>query len=460
MADKIPNELLSDVLEYLHYTSASSHNLHNAILVGKRWSQVGTKILYKAPRFLKLRCTDGAGWENSRHRQTQRLLRTLIRRPELANTVKELDLTVVSTEILVYEDTLEGKKDLENFGVTAKKFGRYFSKEWETKLCAGHEPAAAGLLLALLPGLRHFTIDSICQTIIDPNEHRPITYRDDSLPYRAALQRRILDPLDWYACRNLDASILSELSGFANLSSITTSSKLPWQIVALPCLKTLEMAVDFSPIHWYAKALEVPYGAVSPSIETLRLRLHWTTTFVMVYEPNVCKEYEYVQNVVSRLVNLQTLFLELGGTMKEEEDDKYSFESILSWLPAPTITNLTIQDSGVLPSDSVVSERMIDPLESLSQYPNLRQVTAPYTALAFMGRLCLTICELPDSVAIVRISDGKTHLMACLRSALLDKGKFPNIGSVDFLPDLTGQQQQSEFFEQIEWDLDSKDGDS
>jgi hypothetical protein len=179
IAVTLPNELLDELLQYVHDTSASSHNLYNAILVCTRWTNCGAKILYEAPHLLKLQPSGRAGWGTCRHRQTQRLLLSLIRRPELARAVKELDLTVVydrtsavssmrnctrpeTLELGIWrpnraydeadwEFTPQGMEDSKIFRQVADRRGGLYPTELDFKLRAEHEPTATGLLLSLLP---------------------------------------------------------------------------------------------------------------------------------------------------------------------------------------------------------------------------------------------------------------------------------------------------------------------
>jgi hypothetical protein len=65
------------------------------LCLGKSHNRVARDILYKAPRLLRPKSTDTERW-NSRHtHQLVGFLRTIINKPELADRIDELDLTVV-----------------------------------------------------------------------------------------------------------------------------------------------------------------------------------------------------------------------------------------------------------------------------------------------------------------------------------------------------------------------------
>jgi hypothetical protein len=209
-------------------------------MVSLRYKAPLQKFLYKAPRLLKLQLTDGAGWETRRHRQPQRLLRTLMRRPDLAELVKELDLTVVynrtstddqsfctkpethpgsshrwhaPSDTMIWLETPEGQEDSFIWHQPARMLDRDFSMEWDIKSAAEHEPAAPGLLLALLPALKHLTIDNIYQMKIDVRDWDYEQNWDLEPLYRTALQRHVLDPREWYATKYFDHGVRG-IAGF------------------------------------------------------------------------------------------------------------------------------------------------------------------------------------------------------------------------------------------------------
>jgi hypothetical protein len=70
-----------------------------------------------------------------------------------------------------------------------------------------------GLLLALLPALKHLTTDNIYQMRIDVRDWDYEQNWDLEPLYRTALQRHVLDPREWYATKYFDHGVCG-IAGF------------------------------------------------------------------------------------------------------------------------------------------------------------------------------------------------------------------------------------------------------
>jgi hypothetical protein len=175
----------------------------------------------------------------------------------------------------------------------------------------------------------------------------------------------------------------------------------------------------------------IPGNAVLVSIETLKLRIG--DQFIQNHEWICFAEHEYLRNLAPSLVNLQTLSVTLSSTLAEDfeafENVEYSFDNLLVYVAVPSITSFSITSKDMISRAS----QEIGPFRSLVQFPNLRQVVAPHTAL--MVRYDSTACKLPALIETIQVVGGTEDFIEHLRDALRDERQFPTLPAVIALPD-------------------------
>jgi hypothetical protein len=92
----LPDELLCEIIQAIHLSSNSSHDLFNAIQASQRFYCLGKEIPHKAPRLKKPSGpNDIVEWNCLRKHQLRGLLRSLLENPELARLIQRLEITVV-----------------------------------------------------------------------------------------------------------------------------------------------------------------------------------------------------------------------------------------------------------------------------------------------------------------------------------------------------------------------------
>jgi hypothetical protein len=208
------------------------------------------------------------------------------------------------------------------------------------------------------------------------------------------------------------------------------------------------MVLDILPCDLHSKPLLPSWDDPSTSIETLTV--HLDCRFLRHHEFGMeeSPEYDYLKDLSSLSVKLQTLSVLLRGTLKKRAT--HSFDNVLPWIPEPTTTSLSIPSSGVSSSASANSEyQEIEPMKSLSQYPNLHRLTAPCAAL--VGSSDLAICELPASVEVVEVVGCAEDLINHLCVILSDRQAPPILTAAVSLSDQVAQQEAIEFHKHLSW---------
>ena len=200
----LPNEILGEILEHVHNAAESSNDLHSVLLAAPRFSRVTQDILYKAPRLLKPKPDDCVSWDLRRAHQVRGLLRTVITRPDLAKRIYQLDLTVVLARTLESpreEHNEPGSTrqyhppndEVFNLDSTRVKNMKQVNSSWKNQVRAGLEPAMAGLILALVPSLKHLMINSFLKHPEPPLSESPTP---DLPSFESLYSAQSLTPLD------------------------------------------------------------------------------------------------------------------------------------------------------------------------------------------------------------------------------------------------------------------------
>ena len=134
--------------------------------------------------------------------------------------------------------------------------------------------------------------------------------------------------------------------------------------------------LDLSFRDAYRGLIDVPQSGVATSIETLTVHVGVLSLSSVDLPSCLIAEHDYFQLLVTSSVKLQTLSVELTGTLQAYSP--YSLNQLLSRIPAPALSSSSIQTSGVMTDASARSE--VEPIElltSLSQFPDLLKLMAP-----------------------------------------------------------------------------------
>jgi len=204
----LPEELLEKIAVRLYIPGKKTSDLAAFCAVSKKFNRIGSSILYK---LFKLGLTPKVA-----HTRITLLLQTLVTNPDLAQLVHSLDLYVLEQRKRKIQEGIPEYKTFSRllindaFQSTARlryDLRRNFTYDmWADSVKQGQDFAMAGLLLLRVPNLRHLSIRS--------TGFRPVFYWQPAVPQ------------------------------LHHLVSITSNIQLPWWLVTLPTLHSLEFDIQ------------------------------------------------------------------------------------------------------------------------------------------------------------------------------------------------------------------------
>jgi hypothetical protein len=439
--ESLPDEILCEIIEAIHLSSNSSHDLFNAIQVSPRFYRLGKEILYKAPRLKKPNSpNDITEWDCLRKHQLRGLLRSLLENPEFARLVRRLEITVVHHQY--YYPFVPEHRELpddfdqvvENLTLDEPKIFKtvpcYEDECWRCRVRSGIEAAMAGVILALTPTLKHLTINSA-----------PVPKRPHDVRPRLGFLSPGLNPHDWYGqSRVFDASAII---GFANLVTLRCTGLVPWSVIAQPSLKALHIVLLYVPeiMRIPSNTDEVSTSVASLTVESssMLIQQKWPT-------PRQSVHNLYLKSLTQRLICLETLEIIIKDEISTNTRTP-KYRRLFTCIVAPTLRSLMIDtqkleysDNNVSEDGTVVVHPVIEPATTLiqSRFPGLLRIVAAQHA--FLKEGFTLFCSLPASIKYLEVIDPTESFGHYLTHSLADSDQMPNLVSIVIWRDRNSEQ--------------------
>ncbi|KAF2251123.1 hypothetical protein BU26DRAFT_276563 [Trematosphaeria pertusa] len=415
-------------------------DLRNLALACRKLRVSAQETLYRYPKV-----HDGTRPPSDKHTiALAYLLRTLIERPDLAEAVRKIDLPVHCRPSL---HALNGSCDSEteelrgyccDYEAIAEVCVQLLHEhkmhiwlagrsqaEWIEEIRRGSEAALGGLMLNLLPNLEHLTVRSYGGNILEQASNYPTKYE--------WVVRKLFDPAFFFD--GISGYSPKVVAGFAKLKSITSNGVLPWDIITLPTLRTLEYDFQYFTngglFEWFGMK-HLPNNSTCSNITSLILNIEIE---VLYYSDASRKLREYVSELLSRFTSLATLHLRLffeqdppgrrlpGGFPNLA---KYEYPShLLDHANLDTVTDLVVDtaDLGNFKGTTIIS-----PMESI-MFPKLQHITMPQAAFFYWPYDTLT---LPSTIETIGIIDSTRCLNAWAKDILDNRLEYPGLRRISF----------------------------
>ncbi|KAF2686910.1 hypothetical protein K458DRAFT_416235 [Lentithecium fluviatile CBS 122367] len=431
-------------------------DLRHLCLASRRLRPIACAVLYRYP---KIPTADQPA-VGERTAPIVYLLRTLASRPDLARSVQKIDLLVrprcsghsleeqtaiesngdcvctcgyrdlaVVIEQLVerQEMRLWTSKKLQNLPSGSRRQRYQFYSEWVHCIRCGEELALVDMLLHLLPNLQHMST-------------RSSNFFEDELLWGQSYHNT--SRLGVYP-----AYSPIFVPGFANLRSITSDHVLPWSVVTMPTLKTLEYHVEFSSFSTqyvlYASTY-VPRSACSNiSALILNLDVRFLEFYVDFEEP-----YEYIERLLEQTSAINILHVRMTYSedfleFRSRDDDpdpyderiientKQNFISLHKLLKGGNLS--TVRDFVVDRSDTrILNGQWHEPFLDFSMFPSLERLVTPQCGLFDFSHTRLASLRLASTLKTLEIIDSTRQLNAVVKGILEDRDAFPDFGRIVF----------------------------
>jgi hypothetical protein len=465
--DDLPNELLLQIALALQPSISDCNNdVYNLALVARTFRSIAQEALYT-------RVSVRSSQIQTKPNRVGCLARTLIERPGLARRIQELDLALM-WKVYSHEDACNAPNEkctchwdeIKNLCLGFLNMTDLGNSAWDEAITAGFEEAVAGVVICLLPGLHTLSLDN-CHTTkyLDMNGARVLVPRRIDTNHMFGIAPEGLNP-------NL-------IPGFANLKHIKSNGQLPWQLINLPYLETLQIGT-------LPTILNYPFDYSLSSGVTFNL------TSLTIPMNIVALEYDYVHDIdggteyrifnkrifqcLSCLKRLDIQFYRNCGSRGSRLGDHKTtppgigdYNNALKAISSSSLETLVLDTSDVdvravekwklATSFKGYLDDCIRPLTSLLQFPNLKTIIAPQQAfLSSNGNsdvepiLSLFLFNLPPSVVSVGVIDPTVHILKWFDHISEQKQTYcPNLTKIelwtDHDPSLVAFQDQGNILE-------------
>jgi hypothetical protein len=350
----LPTELLCQIVDDIHDASESSNDLFNILIVARRFSRIAIDALYRAPRLLKPNPTDPLSWHDRRAHQLPGLLKLVINRPDLANQIQKLDLTVIydrvpgnswpkpqtieqvgSSTIYHWPDINERRLAIPGLDLDSKSVQSVpnMRDEWKHNAHAGFEPAIAGLLIALTPSLVHLTTN--VYHALKPNDPPQNSQAPPQLNFQPEHPRGI----DWWGRHvSFTSSVVAGLSHARSLRC--TTSLVPWRIIHTSTLEALDVKLPHGDVSFPLRI----HGAQGHRQAAFLTHLTIRADCEIMQDPEKSEEW-YLARLMRRCPALRVLRILIDGKLGDRLGSAY--EHAFAHAEAPNLERLVIDARGV-----------------------------------------------------------------------------------------------------------------
>ncbi|KAH7401148.1 hypothetical protein DE146DRAFT_755583 [Phaeosphaeria sp. MPI-PUGE-AT-0046c] len=422
--DSLVEELLYDILEYVHYSSNSSNNLFNLLTVASKYHRIAKDILYTAPRLLKPEPNAKAGWNDRRAHQLVGFLKRLLEEPHLAKWVRKLELCIIFDSSARHSactetdcpdtshwptwDTYSALVDELNFGPKSAVGLSSLRAAYSRHLATGFEPATASLILALVPSLQCLTINSYYHRF---KKRARRNFPPTSIHFR-----------DWYGQGAIEDP--GTIIGLDNIISLKTTGMIYWSWMRKPKIRFLEICMPMSGRAGLHVELSPANAEISPNITTLI----------------VCATYpwwdespsRYLRVLTQGLTFLTRLQLRIVDRLKSLEG-RGGYEYAVKQIQAPGLQTLVLDARLIEYSigsfdDGNIAPAEATPIASLTKFPDLRRIVGPMEA--FMPKPGRKPCDFPPSIESIEIINSLGERFPDFVQTLADNDDLPNLKSI------------------------------
>lgn len=297
----------------------------------------------------------------------------------------------------------------------------------------------AGVAIALMSRLECLKIWSVSQS-----------YHSISNGRRILFSRRADTEYMFGLCA--DELNLSLIPGFAKLKHFFTGGTVPWQIMALPTLETLQ--IGFVPQN---DRVQLKYP-ITPetrfSLTNLTMRMNFFMVVDEYYDHDEMKEeiYAFTEQLFTEFKQLKRLSIQFRqkgtarlftmGLRSTSLPEVSSYANVANMFRSSTLETLILDTSDVdvraiedWGNGKSYLEGCIAPMTSLHQFPNLKTIIAPQQA--FFDSDPDVLCDppsnlLPPSIRSIEIIDASKEIVEWIGLLIECENAFPVLNQIEF----------------------------
>ena len=393
----LPNELLAQIVEYIHTSSKSQTSLLNLCRTSRYHKDVAQDYLYRAPRAHWLELKDI--WKFLIH-----LIRALIGNPNLRSKVRSLSIEILD----------DGWKSCQTwFDMTCPADLQLplhkTVRQWSAALRKGGMMACVGLLILLVPNLEFLELSLTVSGL-------PLFARKASLEIRGLLLGFMEDT------HTVDFAKLGALQSLQNvkLHGIGADTSL----ATLRCLRVLEFDAKF----------DIPNLPAACTLDVTRLTIHHTSALFFTWSQGdsghyICQRFVSFLAKCENLNHLQLHFSEKSWSYFTFMDRRHNGFSHIRHKIEPVARTLESLDLTTalsfrpryrnwlhytMPLDSLIHFTKLKSLtifqEALYKY-SARGSTGPTTALPpHLEHICIRRPTISSIKTILNVAKGYPRL--------------------------------------------------
>ncbi|KAF2790741.1 hypothetical protein K505DRAFT_419623 [Melanomma pulvis-pyrius CBS 109.77] len=425
----LPVELLFLTYSFLTH----KHDLLALSLVSRKLRPSAQKELH---RTITLKQSNWAyGVQDLESSKIGYVLRTLIERPDLAKSVRKLNVVVVKHCLenryqITSSDTCYSPWNISIRRMCQDYLKRqeYCNETWMTHIEANYEPALTGLIIALVPSL-----ESLRMRIYTNQEYASayckISGFQDLDFFSARASHFSTRAFFGTEPKNFD---ISHIPGLASLKCIYFHSELPGQIVNSSNLRTAEFRLQRLP-----RCIAPTLSHTSKSSNITTLIIHFDVAVLEDQFDLVDAKYEYLKRMITSLKTLTYLSIQLympPWSNNTRIEPWGGYDKVLALVENSTLKSLVIDEANIDWSRRRWNDLRrgttnydIPCAAALLHLPNLQRIVAPqaffFNAFKEDPTILCRRCEIPASVTSVEIIDPTSvagvfakHLLDCAGS--------------------------------------------
>lgn len=320
------------------------------------------------------------------------------------------------------------------------------NKEWKQDIVKGSETALAGLLLTLLPKLKHLEVRLFKQC---DSDEAPWTLTSASARKDSAVEildafpnvmrgtkvaaEIVYESTHFSTCELFREPLISfdasQIAAFRSLTSISSPTLLPWATMCSPNLKKVEISLDVDNCGRFE--FDLPECAKIPEEYTGQCSITSLTAQVPIEFLYTANSYDRIFEYIPTVLRCAPALKHLSLQLKREPDDgpcpgndiKRSYQTLVRSLRSTSLEELIIDscdiDANAVRNCPVDFFESLRPIDSLHGLPNLRRIVAPQEAFMRVegslrknttaGSIAPTSL-FPETIETIEIIDSTTAL--------------------------------------------------
>jgi hypothetical protein len=418
---KLPNELLLKIAFHLgDVRREDSRQLRNLALVSRKLRGIAQDALYHSP-YINLGSLD----RSSRPLQITQFLRTLLTRPELAKSVRNLHIEVFDHEghheddcdgveitVMQPDQIVDSKESNQCACIRSRVFTLaedYLATEtlpgpllrrkdpWREQIRHGFECALAGLILVLCQSLETLELQIYGTSLLA----NPL-----STPTRTCILWNM-----WFGLVPDGENAMFPaacVAGLGNLKRLSTNGLVPWSIIALPNLDRLHFALENDLWNKVPEEMEIGIPRnLAPNITKLSIEVEADGLVMDPQEhgPHSAHMSRHFAKSLAACIELKHLHISLQRRRYRRMALVGQYGYLTDLIRCPKLETLSIDAHKALSRLSDVHFMAdLGPMHSFAHLPSLRRIAAPQEAFFEVGGP-FRRATLPPSIEEIHIID-------------------------------------------------------